>query len=91
MALAQGLALSNVNALISRGVSEKQQGAALGINGSLLALSQGVIPPFAGLVSALGPSVPFLLGASIVLCAWWYLYSPLLILKKYGGVRSVRR
>jgi hypothetical protein len=56
-------------------VSGARQGAALGINGSLMALSQGVVPLLAGSVAGLlGIAAPFLIGAGLVLLAWLNLF-----------------
>ena len=54
-----GLINTNLPALISKGVSKERQGAALGINGSLQALSQGVAPLLASAVAAVF-SIPFI-------------------------------
>ena len=52
-----------------------KQGAALGINGSLLAFAQGVIPLFAGAGSAVfGVAIPFIAGAFFIFCAWLNLF-----------------
>lgn len=65
MAVPQGLTMANMNALVSKSVSPERQGAALGINGSLLALAQGVIPLFAGVASGLWSlSTPFVIGSA---------------------------
>ena len=75
LAIPQGLSMLNMSALISKGVSAEKQGAALGINGSLLALSQGVVPVLAGLLSSLiGIKVPFVVGSAFVLTAWSVLF-----------------
>lgn len=75
----QGLSMANLSALISKGVSPKRQGAALGINSSLMALSQGVIPLAAGFGSGLfGITLPFIIGSLFVFAAWANLF----ILKK---------
>lgn len=58
-AIAVGLISTNIPALISKGVSGARQGAALGINGSLQALSQGIAPLLASGVAAL-TAVPFI-------------------------------
>ncbi len=75
LAVPQGLSMSNMSALISKGVSPEKQGAALGINGSLMALSQGVIPVVAGFASSLvGVQIPFLVGSMFVVTAWSVLF-----------------
>ena len=75
MAIPQGLSMANLNSLVSKSVSADKQGAALGINGSLLAFSQGVVPLFAGVASAaFGVAVPFIFGALFVFGAWANLF-----------------
>ncbi len=75
LSIPQGLAFSNLGALVSKSVSPQKQGAALGINGSLMALSQGVIPIFGGAVTAfIGLSPSFILGALFVFAAWAVLF-----------------
>ncbi len=75
VAVPQGLSIANIQALVSKSVSAEKQGAALGINGSLLAFSQGVIPLIAGVgASVLGIQVPFIAGALFVLSAWSALF-----------------
>lgn len=70
-----GLIMANMGALVSKSVSPQKQGAALGINGSLMALSQGTIPLVAGVFSGLlGIAAPFLAGAILVCCAWGMLF-----------------
>lgn len=71
IAIPQGLSIANIQSLISRSVSAEKQGAALGINSSLVALSQGAVPLLAGgLAAFVGTQAPFLVGALLVLCAW---------------------
>jgi DHA1 family tetracycline resistance protein-like MFS transporter len=71
----QGLSMANLSALISKGVSPKRQGAALGINSSLMALSQGIIPLAAGFGSGLfGLKLPFIFGSLFVFAAWVNLF-----------------
>lgn len=73
----QGLSMANLGALISKGVSPKRQGAALGINNSLMALSQGIIPLAAGFGSGLfGIRLPFIVGSLFVFAAWANLFLP---------------
>ncbi len=75
IAIGNGLSVANVGALISKGVSADKQGAALGINGSLMALGNGVAPIVAGAISAwLSIAAPFFLGAFFVSCAWLVLF-----------------
>jgi MFS family permease len=67
-AVPNGLSMANMTALVSKSVSAKRQGAALGINGSLFALSSGLVPLLAGGASGLfGLAFPFLFGAFLAL------------------------
>lgn len=71
VALPVGLSMANVAALISKSVSAEKQGAALGINGSLNAFAQGIVPLMAGLLAGtFGLSFPFFVGGLLVLIAW---------------------
>ena len=71
MAIAVGLINTSFPALISKGVSSQRQGAALGINGSLMALSQGLAPLLAGvLAGAFGIGAVFVIGSGLVALAW---------------------
>ena len=75
IAIPQGLSIANMGALISKSVSAHKQGAALGINGSLIALSQGIIPLLAGIVSGVvGIATPFVAGSALVFFAWSILF-----------------
>ncbi len=71
MAIPQGLAFANLTALISKSVSAEKQGAALGINASVMALTQGIIPLVAGVATSfIGLTSPFVAGALLIMCAW---------------------
>ncbi len=75
LAIPQGLSMANMQSLVSKSVSVDKQGAALGINSSLLAFAQGIIPLFAGAASAaFGVAVPFIAGALFVFAAWLNLF-----------------
>ncbi|HVU80031.1 MAG TPA: MFS transporter [Candidatus Paceibacterota bacterium] len=75
LSVPQGLSFANLGALVSKSVSPEKQGAALGINGSLMALSQGVIPVFGGVVIALvGLNSSFIFGALLVAASWAVLF-----------------
>lgn len=75
LAIPNGLSMANMGALVSKSVSPKKQGAALGINGSLMALSGGIVPLLAGAVSGiLGLQAPFFVGAFLVATAWLTLF-----------------
>ncbi|HEY0010651.1 MAG TPA: MFS transporter [Candidatus Paceibacterota bacterium] len=83
MAVPQGLAFANIASLVSKSVPADRQGAALGINGSLMALAQGVIPLLAGAgTGLLGIRLPFVAGALLILSAWYVLFR---------SVRELRR
>jgi DHA1 family tetracycline resistance protein-like MFS transporter len=72
VAVSVSLITTNLPALISKGVSDQRQGAALGINGSLQALSQGIAPLLAsGMATALGIPVIFVLAGGLVLGAYF--------------------
>lgn len=76
IAVPQGLSMANIQSLVSKSVSPEKQGAALGINSSLLALAQGVIPLAGGLGSGLiGITAPFITGGLFILAAWAVLFS----------------
>lgn len=75
LAIPNGLSMANMGALVSQSVSPKKQGAALGINGSLMALSGGIVPLLAGVISGLlGLQAPFIVGALLVTTAWLTLF-----------------
>ena len=75
LAIPNGLSMANMGALVSKSVSPKKQGAALGINGSLMALSGGMVPLLAGVISGLlGLQAPFIVGALLVTTAWLTLF-----------------
>ncbi|MFM2374436.1 MAG: hypothetical protein RLZZ234_431 [Candidatus Parcubacteria bacterium] len=66
MASMFGLMSTAIPALVSKGVSAESQGAALGINGSLQALTQGIAPVAAGVVSGIfGLTTAFVFGAAL--------------------------
>lgn len=70
-AMSFGLLNTTLPALISKGVGKDRQGSALGINGSLQALSQGVAPLLAGsLAGVFGINAVFIIGAGFVMSAW---------------------
>lgn len=70
IAAAVGLISTSLPALISRGVSKDRQGAALGINGSLQALSQGVAPLIgSAFAAAFGVSGIFMLSGLLLAVA----------------------
>lgn len=72
IAIPQGVSMSNLGALLSLKVSKEKQGLALGINGSLGALSQGVVPTVAGVAASfVGVKSPFVF-AFVTLFASWF-------------------
>lgn len=75
IAVPQGLSMVNLQSLVSKSVSPQKQGAALGINGSLLAFATGVIPLIAGFGSGLiGITTPFIAGALFIIAGWSALF-----------------
>lgn len=75
LAVAQGLTMANMTSLVSKSVSPAKQGAALGINGSLVAFSQGFIPLLAGFGSGvLGVAAPFIAAALLIFSSWTVLF-----------------
>ncbi|MES2135327.1 MAG: MFS transporter [Patescibacteria group bacterium] len=75
LAIGNGLSAANISALISKGVSGEKQGAALGIDGSLQALAQGVAPIVAGVGAGFfGLQMPFVVGMILALFAWATLF-----------------
>ncbi len=75
ISIPQGLTMANMTALISKSVSPERQGAALGINASLVAFSQGVIPLIAGVgAGVIGLSLPFFTATALMLFAWFVLF-----------------
>jgi len=90
VAISNGLSMANMVALISKGISPEKQGAALGINGSLMALSQGLIPLLAGLGAGIGGiKWPFIAGSLCVFCAWCILFFPQMK-KKMESLKSLQ-
>jgi DHA1 family tetracycline resistance protein-like MFS transporter len=72
IAIPQGLSMANLTALLSSTISKEKQGVALGINGSLSALSQGLVPLFGGIIGGLlGVSIPFIIGGMCIFYAWY--------------------
>lgn len=75
IAVSQGLTMANITSLVSKSVSAAKQGAALGINGSLMAFAQGIIPLIAGLGTGfIGIETPFIAGGILVFAAWSVLF-----------------
>lgn len=75
LAIPQGISMANLTALISKSVSPARQGAALGINGSVISLAQGVVPLIAGVGSGfVGIKLPFIAGSVLIILAWFVLF-----------------
>jgi predicted MFS family arabinose efflux permease len=75
ISIPHGLTLATVPALVSKSVTAEKQGAALGINASLVALASGLAPIVTGIGSALlGVRMPFVAGGVLVLSAWAALF-----------------
>ncbi len=75
LAIPQGLTMANLTALISKGVSAERQGAALGINSSLLAFATGIVPLVAGVgTGLLGIQVAFIGGGLLMAGSWAILF-----------------
>lgn len=69
-AISFGLISTSLPALVSKGVGPDRQGAALGINGSLQALTQGIAPLVAGFIAGLfGLGASFFVGALLMFAA----------------------
>jgi len=67
MAVGQGISNPSLQALISRGTPEHEQGFVLGTNQSLSALARVVGPAAGGvLYASVGPSAPFFVGSVVV-------------------------
>jgi DHA1 family tetracycline resistance protein-like MFS transporter len=72
IAVPHGLSIANLGALLSSSVNKEKQGVALGINGSLSAFAQGVVPLLSGVLgSAIGIRLPFILGGVCIAFAWY--------------------
>lgn len=75
LSVPQGLTMANLPALISKGVSGARQGAALGINSSLMAFATGIIPLIAGIgAGVVGIKVAFIGGGLLMVLSWAILF-----------------
>ena len=82
VAIPHALSLANIPALVSRNVSAERQGAALGINASLIALASGLAPLGMGVGSGLfGVHMPFVTAAFFILASWFALFFPMRALR----------
>lgn len=78
VAVPHALSLASIPALVSRSVSADTQGAALGINASLIALASGSAPLVMGVGSGLlGVHMPFVAAGFFILSAWCALFLPM--------------
>jgi len=78
VAVPHALSLASIPALVSRSVSADKQGAALGINASLIALANGLAPIGMGVgAGLLGVHMPFVTAALFILSAWCALFLPM--------------
>lgn len=67
MAIGQGISGPSLNALISNGTSDDEQGFVLGTNQSMSALARAVGPTVSGLLYAgIAPSAPFLVSSAVL-------------------------
>ena len=75
IAMANGLTLSNMSALISGAVDKKRQGEIMGIQSSVQAIGQSVPPILSGFVAALVfPSAPILAGSLLIFAGAIFYY-----------------
>jgi MFS transporter, DHA1 family, tetracycline resistance protein len=75
IAIPQGLTMANISALVSKSVPADKQGAALGINSSLIALSAGIAPLIGGVANSVyGLTATFYLAAVSIFIAWSALF-----------------
>src|SRR5262245_19773731 len=82
VAVPHALSLASIPALVSRSVSADKQGAALGINASLIALASGTAPIVMGVGSGLlGVHMPFVMAGFFILSAWCALFLPMSYLR----------
>ena len=70
LAIAHGVTHPHTTALVSQLSDQKSQGEILGINQSILSLSQAVPPVIAGFVVSLHPSMPLFVAAGFTFLAW---------------------
>ena len=71
MAFGSGILNPSKSALLSRSIPEDRQGEILGLNQSLSSLGRVLGPLIAGILFELNTSIPFAVGACILLGAWW--------------------
>ncbi len=77
IAIPHAISQVSIPALISRSVSPERQGAALGINASLMALASVLGPMLMGMSSGtFGIQAPFILAAILMLFSWSVQFLP---------------
>ncbi|MGB8555540.1 MAG: MFS transporter, partial [Pseudolabrys sp.] len=77
VAIPHAISQASIPALISRSVSPERQGAALGINASLMALAFVLGPMLMGMSSGtFGIQAPFILAAMLMLFSWSVQFLP---------------
>ncbi len=70
LAIAHGVTHPHTTALVSHLSDQKSQGEILGINQSILSLSQAIPPVIAGFIVSLHPSLPIFVAAACTFFAW---------------------
>ena len=67
IAIGNGISSPSLQALISKGTSEEEQGFVLGTNQSMSALARAIGPTIGGLLyTGLGPASPFLMAGAVL-------------------------
>ncbi|RTK96852.1 MAG: MFS transporter [Neisseriaceae bacterium] len=70
-AVGMGLIMANLNGLISRSASAREQGQVLGIAASVQALAQALPPVLAGILAAsFSPATPIMTGSAVIFFAF---------------------
>jgi DHA1 family tetracycline resistance protein-like MFS transporter len=70
MAIANGLTMPNMNALISGLASKENQGEIMGINQSFQSLGMAIPPLLAGFFAAIHFILPVIIGSALIFLAW---------------------
>lgn len=79
MALGNGLTMAFNTALISRITPKEQQGEALGINSSVMALAQTIPAIMSGYIATINDNLPVVVGSVVIALggiAFWILFKP---------------
>ncbi len=71
-ALGHGLTGPNLNALVSRQAEDGGHGATLGLSQGIGSLARAIAPPVGGILYDFGPSVPYWVGAALLLAVGAY-------------------